>query len=421
MKHIIRPLSPLFAGLVISMLGIGFYMTFASLRVSSEGSSNIMVGFINSSYYAGMMIGSLVIERIIERIGHIRSFALSASLNIVAVLLQMELTSAWWWLLFRFCIGLCCASYFIVIESWLLLGSTTQTRGKVLSLYMLFLYAGQGLGQFILNLTSVSSNLPFVITSLLTAVAMWPIMMIKGSGPVHVETVPVKIPYLIKKAPLGVLGCFLAGLILSSFYALGPIFGKDVGMDKSQISMLMGLTIIGGLFLQWPMGHLSDIFDRPKVLVGICALLGVVCCTLFFFQTAHFGVVLGLTILFGGLSFTLYPICISYTCDHFSPYLIIKITCSLLIIYGTGCIFGPVLAAYIMRLTDPGGLFLYCATLSTLLMSIAIFRIVTGKSISQEEQGDYMPLPRTTSLVNYLYPRGKGIDFEIDLDDDEED
>jgi len=417
----IRPLSPLFAALLIMMLSIGFYMTFASLRVSLEGSSNVMVGFINSSYYAGMMIGSLLIEKLIERIGHIRAFAIAAALNIIAIMLQMELPAPAWWMLFRFVIGVCCASYFIVIESWLLLSSTVQTRGKVLSLYMLVLYAGQGLGQFILNFTKIETSFPFFISTVLTALAIIPITLIKGSGPVHVEAVPVKIPYLIKKAPLGVLGCFIAGLILSSFYSLGPIFVKDIGFDKSQIALIMGCTIIGGLFLQWPMGHLSDIFDRPKVLIGICGALIAVCLALFIFQKVHFGLILTMTIIFGGLSFTLYPICISYTCDHFSPYLIIKITCSLLIIYGIGCIFGPVIAAYVMKNTSPGGLFLYCSVLSLLLMLLGIFRVASGKSVAPEEQGDYMPLPRTTSLVNYLYPRGKGVEIEMDMDDDEED
>lgn len=417
----IRPLFPLFIALVIMMLGIGFYMTFASLRVSLQGNSNLMVGVINSSYYAGMMVGSLLIERLIERIGHIRAFSIAAAVNIIAVMLQMELPAPGWWMVFRFLIGVCCASYFIVIESWLLITSTIQTRGKVLSLYMLFLYAGQGLGQFILNFSKVETSFPFFITTLLTAFAILPVALIRGGGPVHVETVPVKIPYLFKKAPLGVLGCFISGLILSSFYSLGPIFAKDIGLDKSQIAQIMGFTIIGGLFLQWPMGHLSDIFDRPKVLVAICIALVATCIALFLFQKSHFYAILTMTIFFGGLSFTLYPICISYTCDHFSPYLIVKITCSLLIIYGVGCIFGPVIAAYIMRITSPGGLFLYCSVLSALLFVIGLFRIVRGKSVALEEQGDYMPLPRTTSLVNYLYPRGKGVQLEMDSDDDDED
>lgn len=411
---------PLLITMFTMMLGIGFYMTFASLRVSMEGNSRLMIGVIASAYYLGMMIGSLYIEQLIERIGYIRAFTLYAGINIAAVVLQSWLSEPAWWIVLRFLIGMSCAAYFIVIESWLLLASTPQTRGKALSLYMLIVYSGQGVGQFILNGVSVEGHNPFLVTILLAAIAIIPIMLMKTSSPAHVETSPLKLLYLAKKVPLGAIGTFLAGMIISSFYGLAPIFATDLNFTKPQISTMMGLTIIGGLLLQWPLGHLSDIIDRPKVIVGTCIALIINCMALFFFQKLPYEYILLLMVAFGGISFTLYPLSISHTCDHFSPYLIVKITCSLLIVYGVGCVLGPVIAAWIMNLTSPGGLFLYSAILSLLIALLGITRIFSGKTVPRDEQGDYMPLPRTTSLVNYLYPRGKGIELEMDNDEDDE-
>lgn len=419
MKRILKTVFPLLVSLFAIMISNGFYMTFASLRVSLEGTSNLVVGIINSAYYAGLMFGSLFTEKLIERNGHIRSFVLFASLNSLAVLAQSALLAPIYWVIFRFIIGMCCAAYFLTIESWLLLCSTVATRGKILSLYMLVVYAGQGCGQFLLNYLSIKTMVPFLVTTFLCAFAVIPLVMQKGSDPIHVDSSTIKIKHLFKRSPLGVLGCFIAGLILSSFYGLGPIFAKDSNLETWQISQIMGFTIIGGLFLQWPFGHLSDIFDRPKVLVASCFLLIGICTAIFLLPHAPYYLLLAMCILYGGISFTLYPLSISYTCDNFSPYLIIRITCSLLIVYGVGCVFGPIIAAYLMDLTRASGLFLYCGVLAAVLMILGIYRIASGKTVNEEDQGEYIPLPRTSSLVNYLYPRSEGTDLEEDDDEDE--
>ena len=57
---------------------------------------------------------------------------------------------------------------------------------------------------------------------------------------------------------------------------LAPIFARDIGLSVVRISQVMGLTILGGLVLQWPIGHLSDIFNRRKVIV--CVVLCLMAC-----------------------------------------------------------------------------------------------------------------------------------------------
>ncbi|MCB1084897.1 MAG: MFS transporter, partial [Chlamydiia bacterium] len=96
-------------------------------------------------------------------------------------------------------------------------------------------------------------------------------------------------------------------MIMSSFYGLAPIFGREIKLTVFQISQLMGLTILGGLALQWPIGHLSDIFNRRKVIIGVCFALMLL--TFSLFQSHHYPYWLLLVnmIVFGGVSFTLYP------------------------------------------------------------------------------------------------------------------
>lgn len=420
MKKIFRGVLPPLLSLVIVMLGNGFFTTFTSLRFSIEGYPNFVIGILGGAYYLGMMLGALYVERLISRIGHIRSFALMASINSVIIVFQSFHIDPYLWTLYRILTGFCTSGFFIAIESWLLLSSGIRSRGKLLSLYMLTLYLAQGFGQFILNVSPVQSLIPFAITVILSSLSVIPVSMMRSSGPVLLESAITNVFQIIKRSPLGPIGCFVSGLMMSSFYGLAPIFGRESQLTLFQISQIMGLTIMGGLLLQWPIGHLSDIFSRRKVIIGVsCALMLI---TLALYYSTHFPyyLLLALMILFGGVSFTLYPLAITYTCDHFSDKKVIGITCALLLVYGVGCIIGPLISPFFMSYCGPSGLFLYMSILCALYIVICMWRALHSKPLSEEEQSDYLPLPRATSIALYLDPKSD-LGAEEDLEEEEDD
>ncbi len=420
MRKVFRGVIAPLLSLVIVMLGNGFFTTFTSLRFSIEGYPNFVVGVLGGAYYLGMMLGALYVERLISRIGHIRSFALMASINSVIIVVQSFYIDPYSWTLYRILTGFCTSGFFIAIESWLLLSSGLRSRGKLLSLYMLTLYLAQGFGQFILNASPVQSLIPFAITVILSSLSVIPVSMMRSSGPVLLESAITNVFQVIKRSPLGPIGCFVSGLIMSSFYGLAPIFAREIHLSLFQISQIMGFTIMGGLLLQWPIGHLSDIFNRRKVIIGITFVLMLVTFALYHSSHFHYYLLLGLMVLFGGISFTLYPLAITYTCDHFSEKKVIGITCSLLLIYGVGCIIGPLISPFFMSYFGPSGLFLYMSILCALFIVICMWRVLHSKPLSEDEQSDYLPLPRATSMALYLDPKS---DFgeEEELDEDEED
>jgi MFS family permease len=387
------------------MLGQGFFNTYVSIRLSIDGYSSGMIGIVNSCYFLGMMLGSLYIERFIRRIGHIRAFAIFASINAAAIITQSFILTIPTWMFFRFVVGVCAAGLFVVIESWLLLLSTIKTRGKLLSLYMVAIYAAQGAGQFILNLMPLDSHIPFATSVLLSSLSVIPVCVMRSGAPQHSEDASMMtIFHVAKKCPFGILGCLIAGMVLSAFYSLGPVFARKTLDSVMQVSSLMGYTILGGLVLQWPIGHLSDIFDRLKVLLAVAAIL--ICITITLFFTLPYPYLIAVAILFGGFSFTLYPLSITFTSDHFHSSKIVSITCSLYVVYGLGSIIGPLLSPLVMNYTRPSGLFLYDAILVVLLVIVGLSNLSKKREkIEEDQQGEYIPLPRTTPLAFYLDPR----------------
>ena len=420
MRKIFRSVIPPLLSLVIVMLGNGFFTTFTSLRFAIDGYPNFVIGVLGGAYYLGMMLGALYVERVIRRIGHIRSFAVMASINSVIIILKSFYIDPYLWTIYRILIGFCTSGFFISIESWLLLSSGLKSRGKLLSFYMLTIYLAQGFGQFLLNVAPIQSLLPFAVTVILSSLSIIPVAMMRSSGSPLLESTLTNVFQVVRRSPLGPIGCFISGLIMSSFYGLAPIFGKQIQLSLFQISQIMGFTIMGGLLLQWPIGHLSDIFNRRKVIIGVT--LALMCITLALYHSNGFPyyLLLALMVLFGGISFTLYPLSITYTCDHFSEKKVISITCLLLLIYGIGCVIGPLISPLFMSYFGPAGLFLYVTILCAIFLLICMCRLFYSKPVSEEEQSDYIPLPRATSIALYLDPKSDGTEEE-EIDEMEED
>ncbi len=212
-------LSPI-VSLIILVLGNGLFMTYVTVRLKLAGYSSGIVGIITASYYAGILLGCVRAEKYISRIGHIRSFASFASLTAVIILLQGLFINSWYWGVLRFLSGFSMAGLFVTIESWLLVKSTTETRGKILSIYMTAFYAAQALGQFLLDVSDPLSLIPFVITAILTSLSIIPVSMTRTLAPSIEEPSFLSIFKLLKITPLGVTGCTLSGVLLGTIYGL---------------------------------------------------------------------------------------------------------------------------------------------------------------------------------------------------------
>src|SRR3546814_19858682 len=94
-------------------------------------------------------------------------------------------------------------------------------------------------------------------------------------------------------------------MMMGAFYGLGAVYVRRLGLNLSDTALFMSVVILGGVALQWPLGRLSDRFDRRRVIVG--TLVGVTATSLAIALTGAPGLLLmGLVALFGRLTFALY-------------------------------------------------------------------------------------------------------------------
>lgn len=372
MYPLIRSLISPFLSLILLILASGLCNTFISLRLEIEGYSPETIGSVTASLYAGIFVGSLWIDRWISKTGHIRSFVTFAGLTTILTLAQAIWIDPLYWGIIRFLGGICTSGIFIVIESWLLMQATPALRGAILSIYLAVFYLALSAGQLLIHVSDPLSSIPFYIIALLSAASILPLTLKKITEPKIESSTRLQTTELFKISPFGLVGVVVSGILLAAVYGLVPVYAKEIGLTISEIGNLMALLIFGGLSFQWPLGRLADKGNRRLVLISTSLLTAITGCTIAL--SGHLSPVwlFGLIFLFGGFSFTIYPLSMAHACEKVADSQIVSATGGFVLSYGIGAIAGPIMAPLAMNCLGCHGLFYFLAAISFVLVLFGI-------------------------------------------------
>lgn len=396
------PVRALLVAIFVLMSGSGFLSTLIAIRLELAGASAGMIGLVATSYFAGLMLGSMRVERLIARIGHIRAFAAFVTVYSASSLAYAILEEPLLWSGLRFIDGFAMAGVFVCLESWLNKQATQANRSTVLATYMIALYAGQAAGQFLLNLGENEPDLPFMLSAILLSIALLPVLLTRMEQP-QLETIaPFSLKRLYEVSPLGVVGTLATGAILGAFYGLGAVYVQRIGLDLSQVALFTSLVIAGGVAMQYPLGMLSDRFDRRLVVIG-CFLAVVATSLPLALYILPGPLTFALGAAFGGFAFALYPLCVAHSNDHLAEDQRIGASSGLVLIYSAGAVAGPLIGSFGLGSMGPRGLFATIAIMGALGGAFGVLRIFARAAVPSEDQQSFQSLPRTTPMAAVLH------------------
>jgi MFS family permease len=413
----LRLVSSLLLGVAFLMVGAGGLSTILAFRMGVAGLPSTVVGIVTSMYFVGLVLGTGYCHRLITTVGHIRAFAALGSVMSAATLAHALTLDPWLWGVLRLIVGFTTVGMYMCTESWLNEKSSNEIRGQVFSLYQVVLYLGQGAGQFLINVPDEHGMLLYILTSILMSLAILPVAITRVSAPELPKPVRFRLGRLWGISPTGMTASMASGAVMGAFYGLGALFAQQAGLATQQTSQFMGAVIIGGLVLQWPIGKLSDMFDRRQVMVGVSLATAVVCFAIMNKDVHNGTALLSLGALFGGLSFTIYPLAVAYANDYIDAEDRVSASGGLMISYGIGASFGPTLGSVLMDLLGARGLFIFIGGVALLLMVFIIWRITQRSSPPLADQGDYQTLQRTSPVAYEMYP--ESTDGSVDDPEDE--
>lgn len=398
----IKSVASLLSSYGLLMLANAMFSTLLGLRSKLEGFSTEVTGVIMAGFFFGMLLGAIYAVRVVASAGHIRAFAAFASIMSVSVLAHVLIIDAFAWFFLRAIAGFCMAGMVMIVESWLNERSTNTNRGRVLSLYMMTNYLGGGVGQFLLTVADPDSFQLFSIASIIFSVALVPILLTRATAPKPSVPERMKFASLFKISPVGVLGTLIAGMTNASFNSMGPIFAASIGLTITQISTFMASILLGGMLLQFPVGRLSDRFDRRGTLI-VSALLTAFAAAGIIWAADQSSAIILFTIgaIYGGFCYTVYPLSSAQVNDMADQDRLVQVSAGLLLAYGTGASIGPIVASQIMGVMGPAGLFYFIAACAVFLALFAVLRIIQRPS--GEHKASFLPLGSNGTSSKQLY------------------
>lgn len=411
MLQVLWRVSSLLVGTALLMAGSSLVSMLLPLAMERAEFSTEMTGFIMASYYGGLALGCLYSLRIIIMVGHIRAFAGFAAVVSALVLVHPMAFSAPVWILLRLIMGFCLAGLYAVMESWLNERATNETRGRVLSVYLMTQYLSLTVGQMMVNLWDLSQLEPYMVAAVLVSLSLAPVVMTRESAPDLKQVQPLGLRELLRISPLGVVGTFCSGLLMGGFFGLGAVYGAESGFSVFEVSLFVSALVVGGFCLQFPIGRLSDIFDRRTVmfftlLFGVALAAGAVALRQMSNDVWFF---LALTAALGGPMTAVYPLSVGQAFDYIPKERYVAASGGLLLAYSVGATLGPIAISFAMSWTGPNAFFGFHSLVSLLLALFVLYRMKKRAALPAREQEVFKPLPAVSPVAMELDPRANKI------------
>ena len=153
------------------------------------------------------------------------------------------------------------------MESWLNSGVANHDRARVLALYRIIDIGSVTGAQFMIPVFGAGGFTIFAIMSMMITLSLVPVSLADRSNPAPPEEVKLDLAQVWRISPLGCIGCIAVGLTNSAFRTLSPVYAEEIGMSVADIVTFVSVSIIGGAVMQYPLGYLSDRWDRRTVLL----------------------------------------------------------------------------------------------------------------------------------------------------------
>ena len=419
MNKVLKNSWALFTGISFLMISHGFQGSLLGVRAVAEDFSLMSTGFMMSGYFVGYFIGAKIIPVIIASVGHIRVFAAFASIASLVILLHSVFIHPFVWFLLRILTGISLVSIYTVTESWLNDRASNKNRGSVLSIYMVILYTSMGIGMFLLNFSNPLKFEPFILISVLTSAGLIPILLTKKKPPNFKKIKAMSLKEVYKASPFGMVSSFFYGTIQSALFTLLAVYAASMNFSIFEISLVTFLLAISGAISQWPIGKISDSFDRRKVIIystfgaaffAFCAIIasgqmylpGDLATDRTWFYIS--------LILFSVCSLPMFSLILAHTNDFIPKEQFVAAGASLQFTFGMGAMSGPFLCSIFMNIVGLNGFFVFLIFFHILIGAFGIYRN-TVRNVVDNPDSQFVAMPSSITPVGIeLSPTVEPID-----------
>jgi MFS family permease len=406
----------LFLSVALLVVGNGFLMTLLGIRLSLDEVDPRLIGGVMVSYSIGFVLGSLYSNVVIQRVGHIRAFAVFCAVLAIASLIYPMTDNFPLWLGLRIIGGFAMAGLLIVSESWFSAIATNDNRSTIFSLYQVCFYLATSIGQLLVTLGHPSNYFLFSLAAAILIAAIIPLSMTRMQAPQLESVERLSLSKVFAVSPLGLISTLVAGIIISSFYGVGPLFANLIGFSVDQIAWFMSASVFSAMLFAWPIGWLCDRIDRVKMLLYLAGL-SALCSLILSANLELFWLVIIVNGAFMALVAAIYPVGVALMNDRISHDQMISASATLLLSFGIGSCIGPVVSSALIEWVGAGGMYIGNTVLLLVLCVYVQYRLGKGLTVDVDHQEPYVALmPEASPMINELNPLNDQFE-EVPLED----
>ncbi|MAI99481.1 MAG: MFS transporter [Nisaea sp.] len=397
--HTVAMIWALLVGVGAAMLANGVQGPLFGVRATIEDFSTTMTGIVIAGYFVGFALGSLVVPTLVTRVGHIRVFAAVASLISIATILPPVFVNPWVWTLLRVFIGLGYAGLYIVAESWVNDAAPNANRGRLLSIYMVISLACMAAGPLLVNLADPGGFVLFILASALVSAALIPVLLTVRPAPRVEAPSKMTIFDLYRNSPLAVIGGIGNGLANGAFIGLSVVYAQRLGYSVSDSALFLTVGILGAGILQWPLGYVSDRFDRRLIITLVVFAAAGLAFAATTFDMRERSTAMVLIFLYGGTMIPLYSLFLAHMNDHLRQDQMVAAASGFVLLVGTSAAFGPVVSSWLMDRFGDSSFFGFQSVVLIATGGFAIWRMTQRSGVALEDQTSPLYVSRFSSVA----------------------
>lgn len=362
--------------------------------------SAAQVGLLGSAHFFGFFIGCWWAPRLMGNVGHSRAFAAFTAAGAIGLLLHMLVIDPYAWALMRVASGLCVAGCYTVIEAWLQSKVTNETRGRTMGAYRMADMGASLVAQLLIGVLEPASYVSYNILALLCCAALLPLTLTRLRQPETPDAPRLRPGLALRCSPLAVFGVIVAALSSASFRMVGPIYGQQVGLALDQIAWFLAAFVAGGAMAQYPVGWLSDRFDRRTVLIGLSVAAVVSCTVTALSHDLPTWGIMATAIFFGITTFPIFSVSAAHAHDFAESSERVELSAALMFFFAVGAIAAPVMASTLIEIFGPASMFTMIAVGHVALVVFGLIRMRMRPTLIRRTP--YIWTPRTSFQIGRL-------------------
>ena len=348
------------ASMTAVAIGNGMMFAYVPFVLSAHGAPSWMAGAAVTAVAFGGLVGCVIAGPLIKRVGHARMFSCSMALVIFAAVIIAFGVHPIAWVFARGLYGAAGNTNFIITQSWLNHAAANSWRGKAMSLFYMAYVIGIGFGAWLFGQVSAAGNLAPLLTVAFTALAILPIGLTRLPNPPVPTRIHIDIRLAWKNSPVGFIGVLAAGGLSMTVQGFTPIYAAVNGVGQKDVAALMFVMQFGLIFIQYPMGALSDRIDRRLVLIATCLLMTIAAAVALGVSFANLPLLMLVFAIWAGAAETVYSIANAHANDRTAPEDFVSLSSTLLVAWSASATIVP-LAVTLLTPAFGAQTFMYAA------------------------------------------------------------